>query len=94
MSSDGKVGLRVSDSASFRCVAQAANVPLVGTSVNRPGEPALTDIDTIIEKFSDFVGLIVVTDEPMSNENSIVIDLTEKTPKVLRGTLPSDLKLE
>ncbi len=94
VSPDGKVGLRVPNSASFRCVAQAANVPLVGTSINRSGEPALTDIDTIIEKFSGFVGLIVVTDEPMSNESSTVIDLTEKKPKILRGILPAHLKLE
>jgi L-threonylcarbamoyladenylate synthase len=91
---EGKVGLRVPQSASFRCVTQAANVPLVGTSINRSGEPALLDIDKIIEAFGALVDLIIVTEEAMSNESSSVIDLTETKPRVVRGTLPASLRLE
>ncbi len=90
---DGKVGLRVPDSRSFCILSETAGLPLVGTSVNRSGEPALTDIEQIIEQFSDFVDLIISTDEPMSHQSSTVIDLSGSTPKVLRGALPPDLLL-
>lgn len=94
VNSENKVGLRVPDSDSFRFIADAANVPLVGTSVNRTGEPALTNMEQIIEQFSDLVDLIIETDEPLSEQSSTVIDLTNSNPKVLRGTLPLDVKLE
>jgi tRNA A37 threonylcarbamoyladenosine synthetase subunit TsaC/SUA5/YrdC len=66
----------------------------VGTSINRSGEPALLDIDKIIEAFGALVDLIIVTEEAMSNESSSVIDLTETKPRVVRGTLPASLRLE
>jgi L-threonylcarbamoyladenylate synthase len=90
---DGKVGLRVPNNRTFRMLSESARVPLVGTSVNRSGEPALTDIEQIVEQFSDLVDLIISTDEPMSYQSSTVIDLSESTPKVLRGALPPDLLL-
>jgi len=94
VSPDGKVGLRVPDSRSFQLLAEAAGVPLVGTSVNRSGEPALTNIEEIINQFGDLVDLIIVTDEPMSHESSTVLDLAGNAPKVLRGTLPAHFTLE
>ncbi|MBI1744842.1 threonylcarbamoyl-AMP synthase [Candidatus Acetothermia bacterium] len=94
VSPDGKVGLRVPDSRSFQLLAEAAGVPLVGTSVNRSGQPVFTDIEEIISQFGDLVDLIIVTNKPMSSQSSTVLDLTGSTPKVLRGTLPSHFSLE
>ena len=94
VSPDGKVGLRVPDSRSFQLLAEAAGVPLVGTSVNRSGEPALMDIEEIISQFGDLVDLIIVTDESMSGQNSTVVDLTGSKPRVLRGTLPAHLRFD
>lgn len=92
VSHEGKIGLRVPKSRSFQLVYEAGGRPLVGTSVNISGEPPLTDIEEIIRKFSGHVELIIATDEPMSQKSSVVIDLTVDPPRVLRGSLPDELK--
>lgn len=89
--SGGKIGLRVPRSRSFQMISQAAGRPLVGTSVNRHGEPPLTDIGEIIAQFGDDVDLVITTDEPMSHTSSAVIDLTVEPPRALRGELPLEL---
>ena len=91
VSADGKIGLRVPDSLAFRRLSEAADRPLVGTSVNRSGEPSLNDIDNIREQFGDQVDLIVATDAPLSGAGSTVIDLTVEPPVALRGQLPADI---
>lgn len=91
VSPEGKIGLRVPDSRSFRLLYEAVKRPLVGTSVNRSGEPPLTNIDEIIEQFSERVDLIISTDEPLSQASSTVIDLTVDPPRALRGKLPPEL---
>jgi len=91
VSKDGKLGVRVPKSGSFRIFYERARVPLVGTSVNLSGEPPLTDIKEIIEKFSDKVDLIIATGERMSQQSSAVIDLTEDPPTVLRGEMSARL---
>lgn len=91
VSTEGKIGLRVPKSRSFQMVYEAAGRPLVGTSVNRSGEPPLTEIEEIIEQFGEEVAIIIVTDEPMSQRSSAVIDLTEDPPRALRGDLPKEL---
>ncbi len=90
ISSDGKIGLRVPDSPAYRAVAEAADGPLVGTSVNRSGQPSLNDIESIRAEFDADVDLIVATDAPLSGAGSSVIDLTQEPPVALRGQLPSD----
>ncbi len=89
VSAEGKIGLRVPKSDSFRLVYEAGGKPLVGTSVNRHGEPPLTDIEAIVEQFGPSVELIVATDEPMSRQSSTVVDLTAEPPRALRGELPN-----
>lgn len=93
VSVEGKIGLRVPASRSFRLVHEAAGRPLVGTSVNRSGEPPLLHIEHILEQFSDKVDLIITTNEPMTQESSSVIDITFDPPHVLRGSLPEGLCL-
>lgn len=91
VSADGKIGLRVPDSPAFRAVAEAAERPLVGTSVNRSGEPSLNDVGAIHDQFASDVGLIVATEAPLSGAGSTVIDLTVEPPVALRGKMPPDL---
>ena len=91
VSQEGKVGIRVPKSNSFEIIYRRARVPLVGTSVNLSGEPPLTDIKEIYEKFRDKVDLILSTDEPMTQQSSAVIDLTRDPPTVLRGEMPARL---
>jgi len=90
---EGKLGLRVPDSESFRLIYEQVKIPLVGTSVNRSGQPPLTDINAIIRDFAAKVDLIITTEEKMTQQSSAVIDLTVDPPVALRGELPHHLKL-
>lgn len=91
VSVDGKLGVRLPKSESFEIIYRRARTPLVGTSVNPSGEPPLTDITEIIEKFWDKVDLILSTDEPMTRQSSAVIDLTRDPPTLLRGEMSARL---
>ena len=85
VSRERKVGVRVPDSPSFRSLAQYIDFPLVGSSVNKSGEPPMTDFDRIVEEFGGLVDLFIQSEEEMSHESSAVLDLTFDPPKVLRG---------
>jgi L-threonylcarbamoyladenylate synthase len=91
VSREGKIGLRVPRSRSFQLVCVAARRPLVGTSVNRSGEPPLTRGAEIIQEFSERVDLIITTRERMTQESSSVIDMTCDPPRALRGSIPQEL---
>lgn len=90
VSRERKVGIRVPDSDSFRALEENVNFPLVGTSVNKSGEPPMTDFDRIVEEFGGIVDLFIQSEDEMSHEPSTVIDLTFDPPKALRGELPSE----
>ena len=87
VSRERKVGIRVPDSSSFRALEDQINFPLVGTSVNKSGNPPMTDFDRIVEEFGGIVDLFIQSEEEdeMSGESSTVLDLTFDPPKVLRG---------
>lgn len=85
VSREKKVGIRIPDSDSFRSLQENVDYPLVGTSVNRSGEPPLTEFDRIVDEFGGLVDLFIESEEEMSGESSTVLDLTFDPPKVLRG---------
>ncbi|MBS3735940.1 threonylcarbamoyl-AMP synthase [Candidatus Bipolaricaulota bacterium] len=92
VSREKKVGIRVPDSDSFRSLEENVDFPLVGTSVNKSGEPPMTDFDRIVDEFGGLVDLFIESEEEMSGESSTVLDLTFDPPKVLRGDFsPEDL---
>ncbi|MFP4631783.1 MAG: L-threonylcarbamoyladenylate synthase [Candidatus Acetothermia bacterium] len=90
VSREKKVGIRVPDSDSFRGLRENVDYPLVGTSVNKSGEPPMTDFDRIVEEFGGIVDLFIQSEEEMSHEASTVLDLTFEPPKVLRGEFPDE----
>jgi len=90
VSRERKVGVRVPDSDSFRALKENVNFPLVGTSVNKSGDPPMTDFDRIVEEFGGIVDLFIQSEDEMSHEPSTVLDLTFDPPKTLRGELPSE----
>ena len=83
---NGSVGIRIPDHPFFSQIMSVLDRPLFGTSINRHGEPPLSDVATIIDRFGS-VDLILVG--PVSGEASSIIDLTVDPPKALRGTLPA-----
>lgn len=54
------------------------------TSVNISGNKPLNTIDEIISNFEDEIDYLVIDQEKTSNISSTVVDVTEKTYKILR----------
>ena len=84
----GKVGVRVPDCRVFRKLKSYVDFPLVGTSVNKSGEPPLKDIDKIVQIYGGLVDIFIEAEDEMEEEPSTVLDLTFQPPKVLRGPYP------
>jgi L-threonylcarbamoyladenylate synthase len=78
---DGKIGIRVPSHPFFDSLVRR---PVFATSVNRHGQPPLSDVGDIIESFTE-VDLIITGD--VSGESSAILDLTTKPYRILRGTL-------
>ena len=93
ISDEGKIGIRVPDSKSFKKFYQIANLPLIGTSINKSSEPPINQPNAIPEEFLYQINLIASTDEILSGASSNVIDITFDPPLVKRGTLPDTIGL-
>jgi len=83
------VGIRVPKHPFFSMVISQLDRPLFGTSINRHGEPPLSDINEIIDRFAS-VDLILVG--PVSGAASSIVDLTVDPPQAVRGSLPKLLQ--
>jgi L-threonylcarbamoyladenylate synthase len=83
---DGVVGVRVPAHPFFSEVMRVVGRPLFGTSVNAHGEPPLTEIGAIIDRFSA-VDLIITG--PTDGSASAILDLTVTPPRAIRGSLPA-----
>ena len=86
----GKIGVRVPDHPFFSAIMAGIDRPLFGTSVNRSGEPPLTRVEEMIERFNRVD--LIVEGSPGSGSPSAIIDLTVSPPRALRGDLPSGLR--
>ena len=58
--------------------------PLISTSVNKSGNEPLTDSDKIISEFSEKVDAVFLSSQKSPVISSTIIDLTTKTPKLVR----------
>ncbi len=58
--------------------------PLISTSVNRSGENPISQIDKIVQNFSEDVDAIFIHSESSEKKSSTIIDLTSKQPKLIR----------
>ncbi len=86
----GKIGVRVPDHPFFSAIMAGIGRPLFGTSVNRSGEPPITRVEEMIERFNRVD--LIVEGSPGSGRPSAIIDLTVSPPRALRGNLPSGLQ--
>jgi len=82
---NGIVGIRVPDHPFFGRVVRQ---PVFGTSVNRRGQPPLSELADIIETFTE-VDLIVTG--PVAGAASAILDLTTTPIRVVRGTPPPEV---
>ena len=86
----GKIGIRVPNHRFFSALMSTLDRALFGTSVNRSGEPPLSTIEQIVERFSKID--LIVTDGGRVGQPSSIIDLTADPPRTLRGELPEGLR--
>jgi L-threonylcarbamoyladenylate synthase len=80
----GTVGLRVPEDANLRDLLKRLNAPLNSTSVNLEGEPPLSRIGEITDRFEDQVDLIVDSGDVEGALPSTVLDITETPFRVIR----------
>jgi L-threonylcarbamoyladenylate synthase len=82
--SGAKTAFRVPADDFLQEVLERLRQPLYSTSVNFSGEPALLDFESIAERFSDRVALIVKSGERQGTIPSTIIDATAKPFKLVR----------
>jgi L-threonylcarbamoyladenylate synthase len=78
------IALRLPKYKPLNDLLKKINKPLVQTSVNISGQPALTKISDIINQFNKYDILVVDGGNLKKSKPSKVIDLTKKEIKVLR----------
>lgn len=82
----GTIALRIPKYKFLNDLLKQVNRPLAQTSVNISGQPALTKITDIIEKFggSDLPILLIDAGNLPKSNSSTIIDLTNNKAKILR----------
>lgn len=83
----GGLALRLPESKLLRTIIRALDEPLVSTSCNISGEAPFMDMKSAQVFFSLRKlkpDLIVDTGRPKKNKSSVLVDLSEDTPKILR----------
>jgi L-threonylcarbamoyladenylate synthase len=78
------IALRVPDDEWLRRVIDRVGEPLLSTSVNAAGAMPLRDADEIDRSFGHAVALMVVADRPPQERASTLVDLTGRSPRVIR----------
>jgi L-threonylcarbamoyladenylate synthase len=78
------VGIRFPDWRIMQHIIKLAGSPLLSTSVNYSGEPALSDTDEIIKEFEDKVDLIVVDKSFKGKNSSTIADISSMPYRIIR----------
>ena len=84
------LGVRVPDHAIALAIAKGFGGPVITTSVNRTGEPPLTEPDDIREVFGDKIDLFLDEGRIAGNPSTIVSFMTHPPQVVRRGAGPID----
>lgn len=79
-----KLGLRLPEDRAIRELVALTGEPLLSTSVNYSGEPALLEVDSIIKEFGTLVDLIVVKRDHPTKSSSTIVDYDGKEYKIVR----------
>ena len=78
------VGVRCPDNALTLALMKKCGVPLTGTSANISGKPDANDISEVMEYFSGKIAAAVDGGRCGGGVPSTVLDMTGKTPRILR----------
>jgi tRNA threonylcarbamoyl adenosine modification protein (Sua5/YciO/YrdC/YwlC family) len=86
VSSAGTIEVHMPASQSYQMFYEASGRPLVGVSL------ALVRREDVLEKFGEQADLIVLTNEPMSQQSYALLDFTQDPPVAVQGEPPSWLR--
>lgn len=84
-----QIGIRIPNMLDMLKLVEILNVPLISTSVNRSGEPALNDPEAIIKQFStidpDCGPFLLLDAGPLpDSKGSTILDITQTPVKCIR----------
>ena len=77
-------GVRMPNHAILQRIIRSVGEPVLSTSVNVSGQPALNDYGTIVTQFGDEADLIVDDEHFVPTSASTIADLTCGEPKIIR----------
>ena len=89
------IAIRVPDHPVARQLASANGFPIVSTSANRSGEPAVSDADAAVAAIGDLVDLVLDGGATPGEAPSTIVDARAQVPLLLRaGAVPFSRVLE
>ncbi len=86
-----KLGFRIPDHSFCNDLNKKSGYPISTTSVNISGEPNLTDVTEILDRFGGKVDCIIDGGPVSSSMGSSIIDLSVSPPKLIR---PGEVSLD
>lgn len=78
------IGIRIPNNKIALSLIKAVGHPITSTSANISGKQNSTDIKKIIKNFSTQVDIILEGENLPNNNGSTIIDLSKKTPTIIR----------
>jgi L-threonylcarbamoyladenylate synthase len=91
----GTIAVRVPDHPAARALAAAVGFPIVSTSANRSGEPAVNTWDAAVAALGDLIDLVLDGGPTPGAAPSTVVDARGPVPVLIRaGAVPFSRVLE
>jgi L-threonylcarbamoyladenylate synthase len=85
----GTIAIRVPDHAAARQLASFAGFPIVATSANRSGEPAVTSANPVVESIGGLIDLVLDAGTTPGGLPSTIVDARGDAPVLIRaGAIP------
>lgn len=78
------VAIRCADYTPLSMMLNLIGEPIISTSVNTAGEPALTQLSLLSDTIKSQLDFVCDTYTPLYNEPSTIIDITGSQPKLIR----------
>ena len=88
-----KIGVRLSSHPIATSLAQAAGIPITGTSANTSGQPASRTAEEVFQALGKGVDLILDGGKTIGGGGSTLLDVTVDPPKIVREGMVSHEQL-
>lgn len=81
---DGKIGIRIPDNTFLLCLLRTFGKPITSTSANLSGSKSAVSASEVDKKLLKSVEILIRAPRTRYMKESTVVDMTGKTPKILR----------